>query len=158
MTARMNPYNHPNLTQPFIDYAIKSAEESGLEHSLLELVKIRASQINGCAFCLHMHARDARKAGETEMRVTMLSVWHESTLYTPRERAALGWTEAMTRLADHPPLDAPYAALEAEFNEAERTALTLAIGTINSFNMMGVGFARPHPVAAADRPAQLAAA
>ena len=153
MTARMNPYAHAEFTQPFIDYANKAAEASGLEHSLLELVKIRASQINGCAICLHMHSRDARKAGESEMRVIMLNAWHESPLYSPRERAALGWTEALTRLADNPPTDEAYAAVEAEFSEAERVALTLAIGTINSFNRIGAGFRLGHPVAAADRAA-----
>ncbi|MGO4816431.1 carboxymuconolactone decarboxylase family protein, partial [Cupriavidus sp. 2MCAB6] len=75
-------------------------EECGLEHSLLELVKMRASQINGCAYCLHMHSADARKAGETEARLYLLSAWHESELYTPRERAALRWTEALTRLSE----------------------------------------------------------
>jgi AhpD family alkylhydroperoxidase len=147
----MNPYAHANLTQPFIDYATSAAAASGLEHSLLELVKIRASQINGCAICLHMHSRDARKAGESEMRVVMLAAWHESPLYSPRERAALGWTDALTRLADKAPSDEAYAAVEAEFSEAERVALTLAIGTINAFNRLGAGFRLGHPVAAADR-------
>jgi AhpD family alkylhydroperoxidase len=131
---------------------------SGLEHSLLDLVKIRASQINGCAICLHMHSRDARKAGESEMRVIMLAAWHESPLYSPRERAALGWTEALTRLADHAVSDEAYAEVEAEFSERERVALTLAIGTINAFNRMGAGFRLGHPVAAADRPMDRAAA
>ena len=152
MTARINPYAHSNLTQPFIDYATKAAEESGLEHSLLDLVKIRASQMNGCAICLHMHSRDARKAGESEMRVIMLSAWHESPLYSARERAALDWTEALTRLAGHPVSDEAYAAVAAEFTEAEQVALTLAIGTINSFNRLGAGFQLGHAVAAADRP------
>lgn len=151
MTARLNPYAHTSLTQPFIDYATKAAAESGLEHSLLDLVKIRASQINGCAICLHMHSRDARKAGESEMRVVMLSAWHESPLYSPRERAALAWTDALTRLAGHPVSDEAYAELAFEFTEAEQVALTLAIGTINSFNRLGAGFRMGHPVSAADR-------
>ena len=151
MTARMNPYAHAGLTQPLIDFATSSAAASGLEHSLLELVKIRASQINRCAICLHMHSRDARKAGESEMRVIMLAAWHESPLYSPRERAALGWTDALTRLADHEVPDEAYAAIEAEFSEAERVALTLVIGTINTFNRLGAGFRLGHPVAAADR-------
>jgi AhpD family alkylhydroperoxidase len=151
MTARMNPYAHSDLTQPFIDYATSAAAASGLEHSLLELVKIRASQMNGCAICLHMHARDARKAGESEMRVLMLSAWHESPLYSPRERAALGWTEALTRLAGHPVPDQAYAEVSFEFTEAEQVALTLAIGAINTFNRLGAGFRLGHPVAAADR-------
>ncbi|MCW3849101.1 carboxymuconolactone decarboxylase family protein [Sphingomonas sp. LB-2] len=153
MTARMNPYAHSGLTQPLIDFATSSAAASGLEHSLLDLVKIRASQINRCAICLHMHSRDARKAGETEMRVTMLSAWQESPLYSARERAALGWTDALTRLADHDVSDQAYAAVEAEFSEAERVALTIAIGTINAFNRLGAGFRLSHTVAAADRKA-----
>jgi AhpD family alkylhydroperoxidase len=153
MTARLNPYAHAALTQPLIEFATSSAAASGLEHSLLDLVKIRASQINRCAICLHMHSSDARKAGETEMRVIMLGAWHESPLYTARERAALGWTDALTRLADHEVPDEAYAAIEAEFTEAERVALTLAIGTINTFNRLGAGFRLGHAVSAGDRKA-----
>src|SRR4051812_22493510 len=91
-----------------------SNQASGLEHSLLHLVKLRASQINGCAYCIHMHASEARAEGETEMRLYMLNAWRESPLYSARERAALGWTEALTLLAETGAPDADYAALQAE--------------------------------------------
>jgi AhpD family alkylhydroperoxidase len=124
------------------------AEKSGLERPLLELVKIRASQINRCAFCLHMHTRDARAGGETEERIHLLDAWRESPLYTARERAALGWTEALTRLAETGAPDADYDAARAQFSEEELVKLTLAIVVINGWNRFGVGFRSLHPVAA----------
>jgi len=113
---------------------------SGLEHSLVRLVKIRASQINQCAFCLFMHTRDARAAGETEERLYLLSAWRESSLYSERERAALVWTEALTLIAQTHAPDEEYAALEAHFTEEERVELTLLICTINAWNRFAVGF------------------
>ena len=113
---------------------------SGLEHSLLELVKLRASQINGCAFCVDMHARDARTGGEAERRLYALPVWREAPFFTARERAALDWTEALTLVAQHPDLDAPYAALAQHFSDKERVDLTLAIGAINTWNRIAIGF------------------
>ena len=121
---------------------------SGLEHSLLELVKLRASQINGCAFCIHMHTTDLRGHGETEMRLYMLSAWRESSLYTDRERAALAWTEALTRIAETGAPDADYELFKAEFTEVEQVNLTFAIGTINVWNRLQVGFRQPHPAEA----------
>jgi AhpD family alkylhydroperoxidase len=112
----------------------------GLEKSLLSLVEIRASQINGCAICLHMHAQEARRHGETEDRVLMLDAWHETDLYTPREKAALAWTEALTRLTDTRAPDEAYEAAKAEFTDEELVKLTLMINVINSFNRFGVGF------------------
>jgi AhpD family alkylhydroperoxidase len=112
----------------------------GLEKSLLELVKLRASQINGCAFCVDMHASDARKAGETERRLMGVSVWRETPFFTPRERAALAWTEALTRLSETHAPDEDYAAIASEFTPAEQVNLTLAISTINAWNRFGVGF------------------
>lgn len=123
-----------------------SIKASGLEHSVVELVKMRASQINGCAFCLHMHATDARKAGETEMRLYLLNAWRESSLYTPRERAALAWTESLTRLADTGAPDHDYELVRAQFSEAEQVQLTLLIGAINTWNRIAVGFRAVHPV------------
>lgn len=120
-------------------------EECGLEHSLLELVKMRASQINGCAYCLHMHSADARKAGETEARLYLLSAWHESELYTPRERAALRWTEALTRLSEASPSDEAFAELREHFSEAEAVNLSVAIGAINTWNRINAGFRSRHP-------------
>ncbi len=118
----------------------------GLEHSLLELVKIRASQINRCAFCIHMHVTDARKMGETEMRIYMLNAWRESTLYTDRERAALAWTEALTLIAETGAPDEDYALVKAQFTETEQVNLSFAIGAINTWNRLQVGFRVPHAV------------
>ncbi len=112
----------------------------GLEQSLIELVKLRASQINGCAYCVDMHTTDARKAGETERRLYNVSVWREAPFFTERERAALAWTEAMTRLAETHAPDADYEMASAQFSEKELVDLTLAINAINSWNRFGVGF------------------
>jgi AhpD family alkylhydroperoxidase len=114
--------------------------ESGLEHSLLELVKLRASQINGCGYCVDMHASDARKAGESERRLYAVAVWRETPFFSPRERAALAWTEALTRLSQQPALDAEFAALREQFGEREMVDLSLAISAINSWNRLAVGF------------------
>jgi len=126
-----------------------SIAASGIEHSLLELVKMRASQINGCAFCLHMHSTDARAHGESEMRLYMLTAWRESSLYSDRERAALAWTEALTRVAETGAPDADFALLAAHFDEREQVQLTLAIGAINLWNRLQVGFRAQHPAAPA---------
>lgn len=117
----------------------------GLEFSLIELVKTRASQINGCAYCIHMHTRDARAAGETEERLYLLSAWRESPLYTPRERAALAWTEVLTRVADTQAPEADYAEMRRHFTEQEAVQLTLLIGVINIWNRLAVGFRSVHP-------------
>lgn len=122
-----------------------AVRESGLEHSLGELVKTRASQMNGCAFCLHMHTQDARKAGESEARLHLLAAWRESSLYTPRERAALAWTEALTRVGDTGAPDADYEALKPHFTESEIVWLTMLIVTINGWNRLAVGFRSQHP-------------
>lgn len=124
----------------------QSFTKSGLDHNLLELVKFRVSQINGCAFCLHMHATDLRRHGESEMRLYMLSAWRESTLYSDRERAALGWVEALTLLPKTGAPDADYDALKAAFSDAEQVWLTMAIGAINTWNRLQVAFRMAHPV------------
>ncbi|HQS07477.1 MAG: alkylhydroperoxidase [Rhizobiales bacterium 24-66-13] len=123
-----------------------SFKASGLEPNLMELVKLRASQINGCAFCIHMHATDARAQGESEMRLYMLNAWRESSLYSDRERAALAWTEALTLLAQTSAPDADYAQIKAVFSEAEQVQLSLLIGAINLWNRLQVGFRAAHPV------------
>jgi len=115
--------------------------KSGLENSLLELVRLRASQINSCAYCVNMHANDARKAGETEARLQTLSVWQETNYFTPRERAALAWVECLTRLPERGAPQPEYEALQQHFEPAEVVNLTLAIATINAWNRFGVGFA-----------------
>ena len=121
-------------------------QTSGLEHSLIELVKMRASQINGCAFCLDMHSKDARRAGETEQRLYLLNAWRESRLYTPRERAALAWTEALTLIAQSQAPDDVYAALKTQFTEKEIVDLTTLVAMINVWNRVSIGFRNQHPV------------
>lgn len=124
-------------------------ENCGLDRRLLELVKIRASQINGCAYCIHMHTADARKLGESEERIYLLSAWRESPLYDPRERAALAWTEALTLIAESQAPDAVYDEVCRHFSEKELVNLTVAIGMINVWNRVCVGFRAVHPVPAA---------
>jgi len=118
-------------------------KNSGLEESLLYLVETRASQINGCAFCIDMHIRDARAAGETDDRVNLLPAWREVDVYTDRERAALQWTELLTRLADTHVSDADFAKAREEFSEEELANLSLAIVMINGWNRLNVGFKMP---------------
>jgi AhpD family alkylhydroperoxidase len=147
MNPRLNPYTTaPELMKAMLALSEK-VEHSGLEKRLLELVKIRASQINGCAFCIHMHTRDARAHGETEERIYLLDAWRESPLYTDRERAALGWTEALTLVSQTHAPDADYEALRAHFSQEEVVKLTLAISTINAWNRIAIGFRSLHPVA-----------
>ena len=114
--------------------------QSGLEHSLLELVKTRASQINGCAFCLDMHTKDARVGGETEQRLYTLSAWQETPFFNDRERAALAWTEAVTRVADTHVPDDVFERVRQQFTEKELADLTLAIVTINGWNRLAIAF------------------
>jgi AhpD family alkylhydroperoxidase len=118
----------------------RSFKASGLEHRLLGLVKLRASQINGCVYCIDMHVAELMALGEATPRLHQLPAWHESSLYTARERAALGWCESLTRLAETGAPEADYAALAAEFTPAEQVSLTLAIGAINVWNRLQVGF------------------
>jgi AhpD family alkylhydroperoxidase len=114
----------------------------GLEHSLLELVKLRASQINGCAYCIDMHTKDARAAGESEQRLHLLSAWRESPQYSDRERAALQWTESVTLLAESHVPDEDYEQARAHFSEEELVNLSMAIVAINGWNRLCVGFRR----------------
>lgn len=145
MTTRLNAYAvAPEGVKKMAELE-EVLRNSGLEYSLYELVKMRASQINGCAFCLHMHSKDARAAGETEERLYLLNAWRESSLYTPRERAALAWTEALTNVAQTGAPDADYDGLRGHFSEAEIVNLTLLIGLINSWNRLAVGLRSQHP-------------
>ena len=123
-------------------------EKSGLEHGLLELVRLRASQINGCAFCINMHVDAAIKHGESDKRLHLLNAWRESPLYTNRERAALNWTESLTRVADTGAPDEDYEELKRHFNETEIAHLTLLIGAINLWNRVQIGLRAVHPVEA----------
>jgi AhpD family alkylhydroperoxidase len=146
MTPRLNPFAAaPQPMKAWLEYG-QSVSKLGLEPSLMELVKIRASQINGCAFCLDMHAAAARKAGETEQRLYLLDAWRDSPLYSDRDRAALAWTEALTRLADKGAPDDVYHALKSHFSEEEQVALSLLIVAINGWNRIQVGFRAVHPI------------
>ena len=115
-------------------------QDSGLEKSLLELIKTRVSQINGCAYCLDMHTKDARAAGETEQRLHTLCAWRETPFFTPRERAALAWAEATTLIADAEVDDALYDDMRAHFDEKEMVDVTLAVAAINSWNRLAIAF------------------
>jgi AhpD family alkylhydroperoxidase len=118
----------------------KVVHECGLEPALLELVKIRASQLNGCAFCLDMHTIDARAAGESEQRIYLLDAWREAPFYSERERAALAWTEAVTRIGEKGAPDHVYDEARRHFSEAELVNLTWAVVTINGWNRMAIAF------------------
>ena len=146
MKSRMDYFKvAPELMEAVL-HMEKTAKGAGLDPLLYELVKTRASQINGCAYCLHMHTADARKLGETEMRLYLLSAWHESSLYTPAERAALAWTEALTLIAERGAPDDVYEELTQHFNDKQIVALTLLINTINTWNRFALGFKSQHPV------------
>jgi AhpD family alkylhydroperoxidase len=132
------------------------AVNTSLEPTLVELVKIRASQINGCANCINLHAVWAREHGETDQRLYLLPAWREAPCYTDRERAALGWTEALTRLSEAHTHESAYAALKEHFSEEEQVALTLIVNDINAWNRVAVGFGifvDPAEVKAASREA-----
>lgn len=130
----------PAIVQHLVGLA-KAAEDSGLEKSLIHFIKIRASQLNGCAFCQHMHAAEARKDGEQQQRLDVLPAWHEVTaVFSAREQAALRWTEALTLVADHGVSDADYAAVRSVYSEPEILNLTALIVTINSWNRIAVAF------------------
>jgi len=118
----------------------RTLRDSGLEASLVELVKTRASQLNGCAFCIDMHTKDARAAGETEQRLYALSAWRETPFFTPRERAALSWTEAITNIQQGHAGDEVYEEALQEFGEAQLARLTLAITQINAWNRIAIAF------------------
>jgi AhpD family alkylhydroperoxidase len=114
--------------------------QCGLEKSLLELVKLRASQINGCAYCIDMHSKDALAAGETTQRLVALDAWRETPFYTGRERAALAWCETLTRISETHAPDEAFQAAREHFDEAELVNLTLAISSINSWNRISLAF------------------
>lgn len=140
MTQRLDFYKaSPDAMKALIALDV-AVGKLGLEPALLDLVKLRASQINGCAFCIELHASDLRKKGDSERRIQTVSVWNDTPFFTPRERAALAWTEAVTRVADTHVPDADYEGLLAYFTEAECVNLTLVIGLINSWNRLSVGF------------------
>jgi AhpD family alkylhydroperoxidase len=121
----------------------KEVESSGLEKTLLELVKMRASQMNGCAYCIDMHTKDARLLGETEQRIYALNAWRETPFFNDRERAALEWTETVTRVGDTHVPDEVHDRVREQFSEAELVALTFAVVAINGWNRLAVSFRFP---------------
>ncbi|OCP05075.1 MULTISPECIES: carboxymuconolactone decarboxylase family protein [unclassified Ensifer] len=134
----------------FDSYIIK---ESGLEPRLIHLIKLRASQINGCAYCIDMHVKEARHTGMSEQWIHLICAWRESPIYDARERAVLAWTEALTNLAQTGAPDADFEPLREHFDEAEITKITMAIGVINVWNRVAVGLRSQHPV---DQPVKAA--
>jgi AhpD family alkylhydroperoxidase len=146
MKPRMNIFQvAPDAIKGMV--AVETAiGKSGLEHGLLELVRLRASQINGCGFCIYMHVKDALKHGETDIRLHLVSAWRESPLFTARERAALNWTETLTRVADSGAPDEDFEQLKQHFNETEIAYLTVLIGAINVWNRVQIGLRAIHPV------------
>ena len=139
MTPKLNPFAAaPELMKKWQGTSIAIA--GSLEPGLVHLVEIRASQINGCANCLNMHTADARSNGESEQRIYLLSAWREAPCYNARERAALGWTDALTRLSEGHTQEEAYEALAVEFSEEEQVLLTLVINVINGWNRLAVGF------------------
>jgi AhpD family alkylhydroperoxidase len=154
----LNPRNKETIMKPRMNYfqaapdtmkALMALEaqiqSTGIEKSLIELVKIRASQINGCAFCINMHAEEARKRGETEQRIYLLNAWRESPLYTERERAALAWTESVTLISQTHAPDGVYEQVRAQFSDEETVNLTMLIGAINAWNRLAIAFRAVHP-------------
>ena len=135
--------------------AVESWIAKSFDPKLLTLVKVRVSQMNGCAYCLHMHRHEALKLGETEDRLLLLDAWHESQLYTPRERAALAWAESLTRIAKTHAPDDVYEEVRAAFSEDELLTLSIGVAMINAWNRLAIGFRVRHP---ADRPRDAAVA
>jgi AhpD family alkylhydroperoxidase len=153
MKTRMNYFAKAPELLGAVSALEKAVQESGFDHKLLHLVKLRASQINGCAYCVDMHVKEARRDGETEQRIHLVSAWRESPLFSDRERAALEWTEALTLLPQSRADDQFYNPLKEYFSDVEIVQLTVLIGTINVWNRLSVGFRSQHPI---DRTAQAA--
>ncbi|UIK08667.1 carboxymuconolactone decarboxylase family protein [Neorhizobium galegae] len=129
-------------------------QASGLERRFIHLIKLRASQINGCAYCVDMHVKESRHDGLSEQWINMMCVWWESPVYDDKERALLGWVDAVTRIADTGIPDSAFDALKAHFSEEDMVKITVALGAINTWNRLAVGFRNQHPV---DKPVNKAA-
>jgi len=125
--------------------AVETWLAKSFDPKLLTLVKVRVSQMNGCAYCLHMHRHEALKLGEAEDRMLLLDAWHESQLYTPRERAALAWAESLTRIAKTHAPDAVYEEARSVFSEDELLALSIGVAMINAWNRLAIGYRQQHP-------------
>ena len=143
MNPRVDITKHLNSGMTKALFALSNETAAKLEPSLFHLVQIRASQINGCAYCIDMHTKDARVAGETEQRIYALNAWRETPFFSDRERAALEWTEAVTRVGDTHVPDEIYQRAAAQFDESELVALTFGVIVINSWNRLAVSFRAP---------------
>jgi len=140
MAQRINAFaQSPELFKKFVEFSTL-VKSGAIESSILHLVDIRASQMNGCGFCLDMHVKEAKIDGERELRLYHVAVWRESSLFSPRERAALAWTEALTRLPEHGVPDEIYEKVRTQFSEKELSDLSFAIMAINGWNRLNVGF------------------
>jgi len=146
MKPRLNPYQVSPATMKAMMDLEKHIAASGLDPTLAELVRMRSSQINGCAFCLDMHSHDARARGESEQRLYLLNAWRESPLYTDRERAALAWTEAVTLVSQGHVPDEVYEQARTQFSDEELVKLTLLVAAINAWNRFAISFRSVHPV------------
>jgi AhpD family alkylhydroperoxidase len=142
MSKRLSIMKHFSNLKPLLDFSA-AMHQLALERPLVELVLMRVSQINGCAYCMDMHSKDARAAGETEQRLYVLAGWREASFYSERECAALDWAEAVTRLGEHGVSDHVYDRARASFSEEELMNLTLVIGMINTWNRINVAFQTP---------------
>lgn len=153
MQARVDFYKASPEAYQAVFQLEQYCQSSGIEKRLIHLIKLRASIINGCSYCVDMHVKEARHSGLSEQWINLVSAWKESPVYDARERAVLGWTDALTNLAQTGAPDDAYEALKAHFSEEEMTKLTVVIGTINIWNRLCVGFRSQHPL---DRPAKAA--
>jgi AhpD family alkylhydroperoxidase len=145
MKQRLNPFTVAPEGVTALTNVEKYIQKSGLDHRLIALINTRVSQINGCAYCLHMHTKEARELGESETRLHLLDAWHESNLYSPRERAALGWAESLTKIAATHAPDEVYEAARAQFSEKELADLSILIAMINAWNRLAIGARAVHP-------------
>jgi AhpD family alkylhydroperoxidase len=145
MPQRLNPHAvSPDGIAALVGVE-KYLQTCGLDHRLVALVKTRVSQINGCAYCLHLHSEEARKLGESEVRLYLLDAWRESSLYSPRERAALAWAESLTHIAATHAPDAVFEEARRHFSEKELADLSIAIAMINAWNRLSIGARAVHP-------------
>ena len=149
MQARLDAHKAAPAAYQALSALESYVRKSGIDPSLYELIKLRASQINGCAYCLHMHSRDARARGESEDRLHVLAAWRESPLYSERERAVLAWTEALTLISETHAPDDVYENLRRHYSETEIVNLSVAVAMINTWNRLAIGFRMVHPVESA---------
>jgi AhpD family alkylhydroperoxidase len=143
MTARLNYLkNSPELTRKVLELS-EAVKESSLGDTLLDLINIRASQLNGCAFCLDMHSKEAKIHGERELRIYHIPIWRESPLFSDAEKAALEWTEALTKIGPEGVSDEIYERVRSHFSEVQLSELSFAVGMINLWNRLNIGFRNP---------------